>query len=355
MREIGTIRQINPQLIKQIKQSRPTKRKQDKVKIGPLVVSVLVPLILLVPVQINVRPPMILAERFWHGGGWVEIFVLEIYSLVLTYLILYKEKIKKMRLRYWLFFSVVFFLQFFLGILVNEKFLMSGKLHLPVPALIVAGPIYRGGGPLFMLILLLSTIAILGPAWCSHLCYIGAWDGFASSRKRGRPKPFSRWFAITFRYVMLASVIIIAFVMNRLGVKAITATLFAAMFGLVELALMYLVSWRLGYMFHCTTFCPIGSLVTLLSKLYPARIRIDHNTCTLCNACTVSCRYDALRAEDIKKGKAGWNCTLCGDCLDSCHADSIYLSFFGSKKNAWPYYIATVIGVHTVFLALARL
>ncbi len=319
-----------------------------------LAISLLVPLILLVPVQLNVDPPMILAERFWPGAGWIEIFVLEIYSVTLTYIILYKEKIRNVRLRYWLFFSVIFFLQFFLGLLVNEKFLMSGKLHIPVPALIVAGPIYRGGGSLFMLILLLSTIVILGPAWCSHLCYIGAWDGFASSRKK-KPKPFGRKFTIIFRYVMLVSVIGAAFVMHRLGVKPVTAALFAILFGLVELALMYLVSWRLGYMFHCTTFCPIGSLVTLLSKLYPARIRIDHNTCTFCNACTVSCRYNALNANDIKKGIAGWNCTLCGDCLDSCHAGSIYLSFFGSKKNAWEYYIATVIGVHTVFLALARL
>ncbi len=352
MRDTGTAKPINFKKFGQLEQPA---NQPNKFKVGPLIVSFFVPLFLLVPVQINVHPPMILAERFWHGGGWVEIFFLEVYSVTLTYLILYKERIKKMRLRYWLFFSIVFFMQFILGMLIDERFLMSGKLHLPVPALIIVGPIYRGGGPLFMLILLLSTIAILGPAWCSHLCYIGAWDGFASSRKKGRPKPFSRKFAITFRYVMLASVIIAAFVMNRLGVNALTATIFAAIFGLVELALMYLVSWRFGYMFHCTTFCPIGSLVTLLSKLYPARIRINLNTCTLCNACSVSCRYDALRPEDIKKGKAGWNCTLCGDCLDTCHAGSIYLSFFGSKKNAWPYYIAVVIGVQTVFLALARL
>ncbi len=349
------MKQIKPLNLKSVNLTIDThQQKAQKINYVALGISLLVPLILLVPVQINVDPPMILAERFMKGAGWIEIFFLEIYSVTLTYIILYKDKVKNVRLRYWLFFSVVFFMQLILGLLVNEKFLMSGKLHLPVPALIIAGPIYRGGGSLFMLILLLSTIAILGPAWCSHLCYIGAWDGLAAKHKR-KPKPFNRKTSMFIRYFMLVSVVLVAFGMRKLGVKPATATLFAATFGLVELALMYLVSWRLGYMFHCTTFCPIGSLVTLLSKVYPARIKIDHNTCTFCNACTVSCRYNALNKDDIKKGTAGWNCTLCGDCLDSCHAGSIYLSFFGSKKNAWEYYIATVIGIHTVFLALARL
>ncbi len=322
-----------------------------------LSLSLIVPLFFLVPVQLFVRPygrPMLLAERFFHNGGWIEIFFLEIYSVTLTYIILYKEQIKKVRIRYWLFFSVIFFSQLILGLLVSEKFLMSGKLHFPIPALIIAGPVYRGGGNLFMPILLLSTIVILGPAWCSHLCYIGAWDALAARHKK-KPKPFSRKFSMIFRYSMLVGVILVAYLMNRLGVSVVVATTFAILFGILSLALMYLFSWRFGYMFHCTTFCPIGSLVTLLSKLYPARIRIDHNTCTFCNLCTVSCRYNALSPQDIKKGVAGWNCTLCGDCLDSCHANSIYLSFFGSKKNAWEYYIAAVIGVHTVFLALARI
>jgi len=325
-----------------------------KINYLPLVISAFVTLFLLIPVQITVKPPMILAERFVKGGGWVEIALLTVYAVVLTYIILYKEKIRKVRLRYWLFFSVVFFMQLFLGLLVNEKFLMSGELHLPIPALIVADPIYQPGGSLFMVFLLLSTIAVLGPAWCSHLCYIGAWDGLASSKKR-KPKPFGRKFTIFFRYFMLVSVVGVAFLMRLLHVPLSTAIVFAILFGIIELALMYLVSFRFGYMFHCTTFCPIGSIVTLLSKLYPARIRINHSTCTFCNACTVKCRYNALSGEDIKKGKAGWNCTLCGDCIDSCHTDAIYLSFFGSKKNAWEYYIAVVIGVHTVFLALARL
>ena len=114
-------------------------------------------------------------------------------------------------------------------------------------------------------------------------------------------------------------------------------------------------SRKLGYMLHCTTYCPAGSLTTLIGKLYPMRLKIDQTTCTSCNICSTECRYDALTPLDVKSGTAGWNCTLCGDCLSSCHADSIRFSFFGSKKNAWVIYISIIVALHTVFLALARL
>ncbi len=318
----------------------------------PLIITALIPLFLLIPVQINVEPSMILAERFWEGAGWIEIFILDIYAVILAYVILFKHKIKKVRTVYWSIFSLVFFTQFILGLLVSEKFLMSGDIHLPVPALIVAAPIYRGGG-FFMPILLLSTILIVGPAWCSHLCYIGAWDNIIS--KRRKPKQVNRRFTLIFRYAIIIFVVALTLTLKLLKVSNLTAFFFALTFGVVGVAVMFLFSFRLGYMFHCTTYCPVGGIVALVSKLYPARIKIAKSTCTLCNVCSTDCKYDALSVTDIKSGKAGWNCTLCGDCLDSCHSSSLYLSFFGSKKNGWNYYIAIIIGLHAVFLALARL
>lgn len=64
----------------------------------------------------------------------------------------------KWRTRARLLFSIVFFGQL-LGILVNPVFLMTGKQHLPVPAIILAGPLYRLEG-LFMPILFLSTLLL---------------------------------------------------------------------------------------------------------------------------------------------------------------------------------------------------
>ena len=319
----------------------------------PLIITALIPLFLLIPVQLKVdNPPMILAERFFEGAGWMEIFILDIYAVILAYIILFKQKIKKVRTVYWSIFSLIFFMQFTLGLLVSEKFLMSGDIHLPVPALIVAAPIYRGAR-FFMPILLMSTIIIVGPAWCSHLCYIGAWDNIIS--KKRKPKQVSRKFTLFFRYGIIVFVIALTLILKYLKVEPITAFFFALTFGIIGVATMFLFSFRLGYMFHCTTYCPIGGIVALISKIYPARVKINKDSCTLCNSCTNDCKYDALSITDIKSGKAGWNCTLCGDCLDTCHSNSLYLSFFGQKKNGWNYYIAIIIGLHAVFLALARL
>ena len=80
-------------------------------------------------------------------------------------------------------FSIIFFSQLILGVVGLEKLLMTGKLHLPVPALIAAGPLFRGTG-FFMAILFTFSVLLVGPAWCSWLCYIGAWDNYAAKFKK---------------------------------------------------------------------------------------------------------------------------------------------------------------------------
>lgn len=319
-----------------------------------LFITLILPPFILIPVHIFVKPSMLLAERFFPGTWWLEILVLTIYSVWLGQIMAKTGNIGNVRIKYWLFFSFIFFGQFILGLTVNSKFLMSGDLHLPIPALIVAAPIYRGEG-FFMPILLLSTLAIVGPGWCSHLCYIGAWDNWAARNKKRPKKTFSRKQTIIMRYAMLVLVVVIAALMNYFWVSVTAAFIIALAFGLLGVFLMLVFSRKLGYMLHCTTYCPVGSVTTLIGKLYPARIKIDQSSCTSCGICSTECRYDALTPIDVKSGSAGWNCTLCGDCLSSCHASSIRLSFFGSNKNAWIIYISIIIGLHAGFLALARL
>lgn len=154
---------------------------------------------------------------------------------------------------------------------------------------------------------------------------------------------------------MLGFVVVVAVLMNYFVASVTVAFVAALAFGMVGVFLMLYFSRKLGYMLHCTTYCPTGSLVTLLGKLYPLRVKIDQSSCTACNVCSTECRYDALTPIDVKSGTAGWNCTLCGDCLTSCHANSIRFSFFGLKRNGWVIYISIIVALHAVFLALARL
>lgn len=83
-----------------------------------------------------------------------------------------------------------FFLQFLLGVTVTSSLLMTGKLHIPVPFMMISGPVYREEG-FFMLALFSVSVLMAGSSWCSHLCYFGVWDclAAASSRRKGHPVP----------------------------------------------------------------------------------------------------------------------------------------------------------------------
>ena len=138
--------------------------------------------ILLAFVQVKVERPMILAERFIKGGGWAEIFLISIYGAFVIYKMQDPVNVPEWRKITWTIFSVVFFSQLIIGLSGFEKFLMTGKLHLPIPMMIIAGPIYRGQLSV-MTILFLSTVILTGPAWCSQLCYFGAFDNLAAGGK----------------------------------------------------------------------------------------------------------------------------------------------------------------------------
>ena len=95
-------------------------------------------LILLSFVQWRVDDPMLLLERFVRGGGWFEIVLIGGYGALVTYKMQDPRNVQVWRKYSWLAFSVLFFSQLLLGLLVSDLFLMTGKLHLPVPMMILA-------------------------------------------------------------------------------------------------------------------------------------------------------------------------------------------------------------------------
>ncbi len=307
---------------------------------------------LLAVVQAKVARPMLLAERFLPGAGWIELALLAAYAGWLAGKMQDARASATWRRRVWLLFSVVFFGQLLLGLAGCERLLMTGKLHLPIPALIVAGPLYRGEG-FFMPTLFLTTLLLVGPAWCSHLCYIGSWD-LVASRKQRRPQLLPRWRGPA-RAGILALVAAAALGLRLLGAGPGVALVAGAAFGLAGVAVMLLFSTRTGAMVHCTVFCPIGLLATTIGKLSPFRMRIAPG-CSRCNACSRACRYDALRPEHIAKSRPGLSCTLCGDCVAACHSRSIEYRFLGlPARRARAVFIVLVAALHAVFLGVARI
>lgn len=307
---------------------------------------------LLTMVQIKmVQHPIILLERFFKGAGWVEITIISIYAGFVAWKMRNPLNVPKWRRITWTLFSIVFFSQLIIGLLGTTKFLMTGKLHLPIPMMILAGPVYRGHLSV-MTILFLSTIILTGPAWCSQLCYFGAFDNLAS---RGKTKAGKLKHKAAIKSTLLLLIVAITLLLRWLNVPNLLSTLLAVAFGLTGIAIMIFYSRKKGKMVHCTMYCPIGTTVNIFKYVNPFRMYID-SSCTLCMKCTSFCKYDALNPQDVRNKKPGINCTYCGDCLAACLDQSIKYRFFRLKPQvARSLYLFLTISIHASFLAMARI
>ncbi len=337
--------------------------------------------------EIKMEVSMLAIDRFLPGFGWIQILILALYGGFLAYKMQDAGQSSTWRKRSWLLFSIVFFTQFALGIVADERFLMSGKLHLPVPFMIAAGPIYRAQMTI-MPILLLSSIVLTGPAWCSHYCYFGAWDqvfagagtgvGQKNSGKGQKAKgkrqiakgkgqkakgkglkikdmmvPLKgKWI---WKSTFLVIVVLAAWIFRMFGFSGWQTLGPALGFGFIGIGIMFFVSRRRHKMAHCVSFCPIGTIVNLGKHVSPFRMKIE-SSCTNCLRCIPTCPYDALNLNDIKAGKPGLTCTLCGDCVTSCEVSAIQYRFLQlNPRAARNLYLFLTISVHVLCMGLARI
>ncbi len=307
---------------------------------------------LIITATMKVSFPILLLDRYLAGFGWIETFFLSLYASFITETMLDKSKNAKLRRKIWMLFSIVFFVQLILGLVGYEVFLMTGKLHLPVPAVILLGPLYRWELS-FMVFLFLSSVILVGPAWCSHLCYLGIWDNLAAD-KQSKPRnvKYKVW-QIRIGIFLLVSLSAIA--MNILGISGLTATIGGLLFGVLGIVVMVVYSKKSGNMIHCTMYCPIGLLAVFFGKINPFRIRIT-DACDNCMKCHFACRYNALSFKDIQNQKPNINCTLCGDCISPCEQSAINYQLFKLKPDvSRAIFIALIVSVHAVFLGLGRI
>jgi len=295
--------------------------------------------------------PLLVGERYLSGAGWIEIFLFALYGAFIAYKMQDVKNVPQYRKVTWLLFTILFFGQMAIGLLGEEKFLMTGKLHMPIPMMIIAGPLYRAQLSV-MTILFLSTVILSGPAWCSHLCYFGSLDNLAAQGKT-KMKPLKLLRVI--KPAILALVIAVALIFRWMNVPMLYAIILAAGFGIAGILIMIFISGKKKKMVHCTAYCPVGTVVNILKPVNPFRMYIDSN-CDTCMKCTANCKYDALNLKNIKNRKPGFNCTLCGDCLSACPNNSIKYKFFNlNPETARKLYLFMTISIHAAFMALAKL
>ncbi len=89
------------------------------------------------------------------------------------------------------------------------------------------------------------------------------------------------------------------------------------------------VIWR-GRLF-CNTLCPVGGLLSLVSRYSLFRITIDKKTCISCGICEHSCKAEAINSKDFTVDAS--RCVDCFNCLSDCKKGSIKYTFNPSFRK----------------------
>ena len=203
--------------------------------------------------------------------------------------------------------------------------------------------------------LVLAATLLAGGAWCSMLCYFGPLDAFAGKGAVKKPSPFLLAAFAYGRLVTLGLGVFAALIFRSAGVASFTAGLVGIGFGVGGVVFMSFFSRRYHGMAHCTSYCPMGLVVTLLGRISPWRIKVDGKTCDNCGACEKTCAYRAITKKSRERETTLARCSMCRDCIAVCRKNSLYVySPFLPKKVAEEIFVTTVAVLHVLFIAAAR-
>ncbi len=103
-----------------------------------------------------------------------------------------------------------------------------------------------------------------------------------------------------------------AFYHTETGVPNITIVLAVACVTLVVLAVLAYHNGRT----YCNTICPVGTVLSFLSRFSWMKIQFDADKCKNCSLCTKNCKAACI---DFKSHQVDYSrCVVCGDCIESC-------------------------------------
>ena len=224
-----------------------------------------------------------------------------------------------------------------------------------------------------VIVALVAVTLIFGRIYCSVICPLGvmqdviAWFGKKKKKRRYTCSPEKKWL----RYPVLAVFVAAMFlgvgtlvqllapysafgriatnVMQPLwiGVNNLLAMLSeyfddytfwtadlwlrswpSLIISVVTLAVVGVLAWRNGRT-YCNTVCPVGTVLSLISRYSVFKIRFDEEKCRNCSLCTKNCKASCI---DFKTHTVDASrCVTCGDCVEVCKFGA--LSYSVSKRG----------------------
>ncbi len=99
---------------------------------------------------------------------------------------------------------------------------------------------------------------------------------------------------------------------------------------IVMLVMLAVLAWRNGRT-YCNTICPVGTVLSFLSRFSFMKIRFDEGKCKNCSLCTRNCKTSCI---DFKTHTVDYSrCVTCGDCVNSCKHGALKYSFATKKDD----------------------
>jgi polyferredoxin len=83
---------------------------------------------------------------------------------------------------------------------------------------------------------------------------------------------------------------------------------------------------------YCNIFCPVGTLLGLLSKVSVLRIKFNETSCTRCGRCSLRCKSSCI--DFLKHDIDVSRCVDCFNCIVACQDKALSYGFVKLKKNA---------------------
>lgn len=93
--------------------------------------------------------------------------------------------------------------------------------------------------------------------------------------------------------------------------------------------LLAFLSWKWGRIW-CNTICPVGSILSLLSRFSLFAPVIDKDKCRNCHLCEKRCKSSCIDIAEHKIDSS--RCVVCLDCLEECRHDALHYRFRFAPK-----------------------
>lgn len=102
----------------------------------------------------------------------------------------------------------------------------------------------------------------------------------------------------------------------------------------VTFIVISMIAWNRGRA-YCTTICPVGTALSLISRFSLFRPVIDESKCIACGRCYRRCKASCIDGQAHRIDYS--RCLVCFDCLDNCTEGALKYRFVGLHgPNAGP-------------------